>query len=84
VHRRGSGKSTLIHDVFAPQLGSAIVVDQTAIGQNSRSNPATYLGFFDDIRRIFAAATGRPASLFSFNSQGGCPTCKGAGSIGIG
>ncbi len=79
----GSGKSTLIHDVFVPQVGSAVVVDQTAIGQNSRSNPGTYLGFFDDIRRVFARATGRPASLFSFNSAGACPTCKGAGSIGI-
>jgi excinuclease UvrABC ATPase subunit len=69
--------------VFARQIGSAIVVDQAPIGQNSRSNPATYLGFFDDVRCLFAAATGQPASLFSFNSEGGCPTCKGAGSIGI-
>jgi excinuclease UvrABC ATPase subunit len=79
----GSGKSTLIHDVFAAQLGSAIVVDQTAIGTSSRSNAATYLGFFDDVRRIFAAATGQPTSLFSFNSRGACSTCKGAGSIAV-
>ncbi len=83
----GSGKSTLIHDVFVPAVraesGEAIVVDQAAIATNSRSNPATYLGFFDEIRRVFARATGRPASLFSFNSEGGCPSCKGAGTIGV-
>jgi excinuclease ABC A subunit len=79
----GSGKSTLIHDVFVPAIGSAVVVDQTPIGRTSRSNPATYLGMFDEIRRLFARETGRPASLFSFNSDGACPTCKGQGSIGV-
>jgi excinuclease UvrABC ATPase subunit len=79
----GSGKSTLVHDVFVPAVPGTVVVDQTAIGQNSRSNPATYLGFFDEIRKLFGAETGKPASLFSFNSAGACPTCKGAGSIGI-
>jgi excinuclease ABC A subunit len=79
----GSGKSTLIHDIFVRSVPGTVVVDQTAIGQNSRSNPATYLGFFDEVRKLFGAETGRPASLFSFNSGGACPTCKGAGSIAI-
>jgi excinuclease ABC A subunit len=58
-------------------------VDQGAIGRSSRSNPATYLGLFDEIRKTFAKATGRPAALFSFNSKGACPVCKGQGRISV-
>ena len=79
----GSGKSSLVHDEFAISRPGAIVVDQSAIGRSSRSNPATYLGFFDAIRKLFAEETGRPAALFSFNSTGACPTCKGQGRISI-
>lgn len=79
----GSGKSSLVNEVFLPQHADAIVVDQTSIGQSSRSNPATYLGLFDHIRGIFADATGARAALFSFNSEGACPSCKGKGYIAI-
>ena len=79
----GSGKSSLINEVFIPQQPSAIVVDQSAIGRSSRSNPATYLGFFDKIRKVFAAASGQPAAMFSFNSEGACPTCKGQGHLTV-
>lgn len=79
----GSGKSTLVHEVFARQHREAHVVDQNAIGRTSRGNAATFIGVFDDIRKVFAAATGRPASLFSFNSDGACPACKGQGSIAV-
>jgi len=79
----GSGKSTLINDVLIPQQHDAIVVDQTAVGRSRRSNPATYLGFFDNIRKVFAEATGKPAAMFSFNSSGACPTCKGQGHLTV-
>lgn len=79
----GSGKSSLMQEVFIPEHPEAIVVDQTAIGRSSRSNPVTYLGTFDEIRKRFAKATGKPAAYFSFNSKGACPECKGAGSIAV-
>jgi excinuclease ABC A subunit len=79
----GSGKSSLVHNEFVAQNPGAIVVDQSAIGRSSRSNPATYLGLFDDIRKTFARETGKPAALFSFNSKGACPTCKGQGRIAV-
>jgi len=79
----GSGKSTLVHEVFVRQHPGAVVVDQKPIGRSSRSNPLTYLGIFDQVRKAFAAATGQPAVLFSFNSDGACPTCKGQGSIAV-
>ena len=75
----GSGKSSLIHEVFAKQHPGSILVDQQSIGRNSRSNPATWLGIFDAIRKEFAAAVGKPPALFSFNSKGACPECKGQG-----
>ena len=75
----GSGKSSLIHGVFCTQHPDAIVIDQTAVGRSSRSNPVTYLGIFDLIRKEFAKATGTDPSLFSFNSAGACPKCKGLG-----
>ncbi|MCL2388384.1 MAG: excinuclease ABC subunit UvrA, partial [Defluviitaleaceae bacterium] len=77
----GSGKSTLIHQVFAKEHPDAVVIDQSAVTGNSRSNPATYTGIMDYIRQEFAAATGTNVSLFSFNSEGACPVCKGLGYI---
>ena len=77
----GSGKSTLIHRVFAKEYPDAIVIDQSAVGTNSRSNSATYTGIMDLVRSEFAAATGTSASLFSFNSEGACPVCNGSGLI---
>ncbi|MGN0395652.1 MAG: ATP-binding cassette domain-containing protein [Coprococcus sp.] len=78
----GSGKSTLIRDVFAKQYEDKVVlVDQSAITATGRSTACTYLGFFDEIRKVFAGATGKEASLFSFNSKGACPVCKGRGLI---
>lgn len=77
----GSGKSSLIHQVFLKQHPDAIVVDQSPVGASSRSNPATYVGIMDVIRKAFAAANGVDAGLFSFNSKGACDNCKGAGFI---
>ena len=79
----GSGKSTLVHDEFLALTPDAVVVDQNGIGRSSRSNPVTWLGLFDIIRKAFANATGRPAALFSFNSKGACEACKGQGSIAV-
>jgi excinuclease UvrABC ATPase subunit len=75
----GSGKSSLIHGVFCKEHPDAVVIDQSAIGRSSRSNPVTYLGIFDLIRKEFARATSTEPSLFSFNSKGACPKCKGLG-----
>ena len=75
----GAGKSTLINDVFAKDHPEAIVIDQSAVGRSVRSNPATYIGVFDLIRKVFAKSTGQKASLFSFNSEGACPKCGGLG-----
>jgi excinuclease ABC A subunit len=77
----GSGKSSLINDVFQKQHPDAIVIDQSAVGVSSRSNPATYTGILDDIRKAFASANKVPASLFSFNSKGACENCQGLGVI---
>ncbi|MDR2974340.1 MAG: excinuclease ABC subunit UvrA [Propionibacteriaceae bacterium] len=74
----GSGKSTLISHVFAQQYKNDIVkVDQGPITATNRSTPASYLGFFDDIRKLLARANRKPDSLFSFNSAGACPACGG-------
>lgn len=75
----GSGKSSLIHQVFLKQHPDAIVVDQSPVGASSRSNPATYIGLMDVIRKAFAKANNVDAGLFSFNSKGACDNCKGAG-----
>lgn len=77
----GSGKSSLINEVFHHQHPEAIVIDQSAVGVNSRSNPATYTGIMDDIRKAFASANKVQASLFSFNSKGACENCHGLGVI---
>lgn len=75
----GSGKSSLINEVFVRQHPEAIVIDQSAVGANSRSNPATYTGILDDIRKVFAVTNKVSPSLFSFNSAGACPNCQGLG-----
>jgi len=77
----GSGKSSLINDVFLKENKEAIIIDQSAVGKSSRSNPATYVGIFDDIRKELAIKTKTNPSLFSFNSKGACPKCKGLGAI---
>ena len=78
----GSGKSTLIRDVFAKQYEDQVVlVDQSPVTATGRSTPATFLGFFDEIRKIMAQENGVDASLFSFNSKGACPVCGGRGVI---
>ena len=78
----GSGKSSLIRDVFAKQYADRVVlVDQSPVTATGRSTPATFLGFFDEIRKAMAAENGVDASLFSFNSRGGCPVCGGRGQI---
>ncbi|MCC7119575.1 MAG: excinuclease ABC subunit UvrA [Anaerolineales bacterium] len=77
----GSGKSSLINEVFLTQHPDAVVIDQSAVGVNSRSNPATYTGILDDVRKAFASANKVQASLFSFNSKGACENCQGLGVI---
>ncbi len=75
----GSGKSSLINDIFTAEHPEAIVIDQSPVGRTNRSNPATYIGAFDRIREEFARANGTSANLFSFNSEGACPKCNGQG-----
>ena len=77
----GSGKSSLMRYAFLEQFPDAIVIDQKPIGTSIRSTPATYTGVMDEIRKVFAKANGVGAGWFSFNSEGGCPICKGTGQI---
>ena len=78
----GSGKSSLIRDVFAKQYADQVVlVDQSPVTATGRSTPATFLGFFDEIRHVIAKENGVDAGLFSFNSKGACPACSGRGQI---
>jgi excinuclease ABC subunit A len=95
----GSGKSTLVEDVLVSSLSGqdavgcraiegpslkAVLVDQSPIGRNPRSNPATYTKLSDVVRDLFAAVTGLSASHFSFNRpEGACPACKGMGAIEV-
>ncbi len=76
----GSGKSSLIQGSVAGRDG-VVVVDQGAIKGSRRSNPATYTGLLDPIRKAFAKANSVKPALFSANSEGACPTCNGAGVI---
>ena len=76
----GSGKSSLIQGSVAGRDG-VVVIDQGAIRGSRRSNPATYSGLLDPIRKAFAKANGVKPALFSANSEGACPTCNGAGVI---
>ncbi len=76
----GSGKSSLIHGSVDGREG-VVVIDQGAIRGSRRSNPATYTGLLDPIRKAFAKANDVKPALFSSNSEGACPTCNGAGVI---
>ncbi|QFZ19964.1 ATP-binding cassette domain-containing protein [Saccharothrix syringae] len=76
----GSGKSSLIHGSLAGHDG-VVTVDQSAIRGSRRSNPATYTGLLDPIRTAFAKANGVKPALFSANSEGACPKCKGIGLV---
>jgi excinuclease UvrABC ATPase subunit len=76
----GSGKSSLIHGSVAQRDG-VVVVDQGAIRGSRRSNPATYTGLLEPIRKAFAKENGVKPALFSSNSEGACPACNGAGVI---
>lgn len=75
----GSGKSSLINEAFLSQHREAVVIDQGALNTSSRSNPATYTGIMDDVRKTFATANNAEVGLFSFNSKGACPNCQGLG-----
>lgn len=76
----GSGKSSLIHGSI-PTSAGVVTVDQTPTRGSRRSNPATYTGLLDPIRKAFAKANGVKPALFSANSEGACPTCNGAGVV---
>lgn len=81
----GSGKSSLIHGSLGRRSGAAsegvVSVDQGAIKGSRRSNPATYTGLLEPVRKAFAKANGVKPALFSANSEGACPTCNGAGVV---
>ena len=78
----GSGKSSLIRDVFAEKYAERVIlVDQSPVTATGRSTPATFLGFFDEIRKQMGKENGVSAALFSFNSKGACPNCKGKGVV---
>ncbi|MCK8609372.1 excinuclease ABC subunit UvrA [Agromyces sp. C10] len=76
----GSGKSSLIHGSVAGREG-VVSIDQGAIRGSRRSNPATYTGLLEPIRKAFAKANGVKPALFSANSEGACPNCNGAGVV---
>ncbi len=76
----GSGKSSLIHGSVSPRNG-VVAIDQGAIRGSRRSNPATYTGLLEPIRKAFAKANNVKPALFSSNSEGACPNCNGAGVI---
>ncbi|WP_405998590.1 ATP-binding cassette domain-containing protein [Streptomyces sp. NBC_00829] len=76
----GSGKSSLVHGSI-PAGEGLVSIDQGAIRGSRRSNPATYTGLLDPIRKAFAKVNGVKPALFSANSEGACPTCNGAGVI---
>ena len=77
----GSGKSSLIHGCLRRTDPAVTVIDQAAIRGSRRSNPATYTGILEPIRKAFASANGVKPALFSANSEGACPECKGLGLI---
>ncbi len=76
----GSGKSSLVHGSIPADAG-VVTVDQTPIRGSRRSNPATYTGLLEPIRKAFAKANGVKPALFSANSEGACPACNGAGVV---
>ena len=78
----GSGKSSLIRDVFAKQYADQVVlIDQSAITATGRSTVCTFMGFFDEVRKLLAKENHVSESLFTFNGKGACPVCKGRGFI---
>lgn len=77
----GSGKSTLMKHEFLRQNREAVLIDQSAVSANSRSNIATFSGIMDNIRKAFAKENGVSASFFSSNSEGACENCNGLGVI---
>ncbi|MFD9871184.1 ATP-binding cassette domain-containing protein [Streptomyces niveus] len=77
----GSGKSTLVSEVFTAAHPDAIVIDQSAITASSRSTPASYIGVMDTVRKVYAKVNRVQPGLFSFNSSGACPECAGRGII---
>lgn len=77
----GSGKSTLVNEVFLKDYPDTIHIDQGAVHVNRRSNPATFIEIMTPIRKAFADANGVDSGLFSYNSKGACEECKGAGKI---
>ncbi|ODA90714.1 daunorubicin resistance protein DrrC [Leifsonia xyli subsp. xyli] len=76
----GSGKSSLIQGSVAPREG-VVSIDQAGIKGSRRSNPATYTGLLEPIRKAFAKENGVKPALFSANSEGACPNCNGAGVV---
>lgn len=76
----GSGKSSLVHGALSGRDG-VVTIDQSAIRGSRRSNPATYTGMLEPIRKAFAKANGVKPALFSANSEGACPACNGAGVV---
>ncbi len=76
----GSGKSSLIDGSVSGREG-IVMVDQTPIRGSRRSNPATYTGLLEPVRKAFAKANGVKPALFSANSEGACPNCNGAGVV---
>ncbi|WP_271328081.1 excinuclease ABC subunit UvrA [Lactococcus muris] len=77
----GSGKSTLVEHSLRAAYPEAVMVTQASLAANSRSNPATFIGIMDAIRKAFAKENDEKPSLFSYNSEGACPACEGRGSI---
>jgi excinuclease UvrABC ATPase subunit len=77
----GSGKSSLIQGALPKAYPDTVIIDQNLARGSSRSNTATYTGILDNVRKAFAKANGVEASLFSANSKGACPDCKGLGVI---
>lgn len=77
----GSGKSTLVSEVFTKAHPDAVVIDQSAITASSRSTPASYIGVMDTVRKVYAKVNRVQPGLFSFNSAGACAECAGRGII---
>ncbi|AQZ65083.1 unnamed protein product [[Actinomadura] parvosata subsp. kistnae] len=77
----GSGKSTLMRQELVARHPETVLIDQSAIAASPRSTPATFLNAMDPLRRLFAEAHGVAPGMFSFNSAGACPVCKGRGEI---
>ena len=77
----GSGKSTLVNEVFAKDFSESIRIDQSQVHGNIRSNPATFSGMMNSIRKAFSVANDVDSGLFSYNSKGACETCGGTGTV---